>query len=177
MYSLLINFVSYFLLVPLLSLQCPSGRMKWCIHLSFQTNGRAKKGLICLSINKQFFFIYFHVQKAGEGGQQIDDDIKDKMKNIFIDELMRRYQITSTFERVSGTVHPFVKYTEDDLVVKFHKAHKHSLDITGEDWNPEYDLEYMCEAIKGLGKFSLNILLRKYLQYFFQKKIKHGSKF
>jgi hypothetical protein len=39
------------------------------------------------------------------------------MKSMFVDELMRRYAITSTLEMAQGTVGPLIKYPEDDIVV------------------------------------------------------------
>lgn len=49
--------------------------------------------------------------------EEINEEIKQKMKNFFIDELLRRYAITSTLEMAQGTVGPMIKYPPDDIVV------------------------------------------------------------
>lgn len=82
--------------------------------------------------------------------KQLDEEVKQKMKNFFIDELMRRYAITSTLEMAQGTVVPLVKYPENDIVVGFYQKERDT-NLAGEDWDPEADCEYLRVAMKGAG--------------------------
>ena len=84
-------------------------------------------------------------------GKEIDDDIKTKMKNIFVDELMRRFRCSATFEMASGTVMPLMTYPETDPVAAFYKKDRDE-DLVGEKWNAEADCEYLRKAMRGLGK-------------------------
>ncbi|XP_053393126.1 annexin A7-like [Mercenaria mercenaria] len=88
--------------------------------------------------------------QAREEKPVLDDEVKTKMKNIFIDELLRRYAITSTLEMAQGTVVPLDKYPPDDMVVAFYKE-KRDTDLAGEKWYPEADCEYLNVAMKGAG--------------------------
>ena len=85
-------------------------------------------------------------------GKEIDDDIKTKMKNIFVDELMRRFRCSATFEMASGTVMPLMSYPETDPVAAFYKKDRDE-DLVGEKWNAEADCEYLRKAMRGLGNF------------------------
>jgi len=89
-------------------------------------------------------------EEEQEDKRDIDEEVKERMKMIFIDELSRRYAVSSTFEMAQGTVVPMMKYPEDDIVVAFYKAERDE-DLTGKDWDPEADCEYLREAMKGLG--------------------------
>lgn len=82
--------------------------------------------------------------------KQLDEEIKAKMKNMFVDELLRRYAITSTLEMAQGTVVPLVKYPAEDMVVKFYQKERDT-DLAGENWDPEADCEYLRVAMKGAG--------------------------
>lgn len=89
-------------------------------------------------------------QEKAENKQQLNEEVKSKMKNMFIDELLRRYAITSTLEMAQGTVAPFLKYPSDDIVVGYYKKERNT-DLTGEEWNPEADCEYLRFSMKGAG--------------------------
>ncbi|KAL4240838.1 hypothetical protein ACF0H5_001625 [Mactra antiquata] len=89
-------------------------------------------------------------EEEDTSGKTIDDDIKDKMKKFYVDELMRRYAITSTFELANGVVCPMMKYPPEDMVVTFYKEERDT-DLAGEDWDPEADCEYLNVAMKGPG--------------------------
>ena len=79
------------------------------------------------------------------------------MRNIFIDELMRRYRLSATFEMATGTVVPLLTYPESDPVVAFYSKERNE-ELAGEEWNPEADCEYLRKAMKGLGKHYIYIL-------------------
>lgn len=100
-------------------------------------------------MNKFLFFL--DKKEPEEGVKKIDEDIKAKMKAFFVEELMRRYAITSTFELAVGVIVPMMKYPEDDIVVKFYKEERDT-DLAGEDWDPEADCEYLNVAMKGPGE-------------------------
>lgn len=89
------------------------------------------------------------VQEAPDA-KEIDEDIKARMKDIFVNELLRRYAITSTLEMAQGTVVPLVKYPADDIVVEFYKKERDT-ELAGEDWDAEADCEYLREAMRGPG--------------------------
>ena len=66
--------------------------------------------------------------------------------------MMRRQDLSGTFEITQGTVSPFGQYDEEDLVAMWHSGEK-SCDICGEDWDAEYDCEYIRKAIRGWGMY------------------------
>ncbi|XP_053393127.1 annexin A5-like [Mercenaria mercenaria] len=82
--------------------------------------------------------------------KELDEEVKTRMKNFFVDELLRRYAITSTLEMAQGTVVPMVKYHPEDIVVEFYKNERDT-DLAGEDWDAEADCEYLNVAMKGPG--------------------------
>lgn len=87
---------------------------------------------------------------VGTKCKDIDEDIKGQMRKIFIDELMRRYRLSATFEMATGTVVPLHTYPESDPVVAFYSKERNE-ELAGEEWNPEADCEYLRKAMKGLG--------------------------
>lgn len=89
-------------------------------------------------------------EQVSTKGKEINEDIKTQMRNIFIDELMRRYRVSGTFEMATGTVVPMHTYPEDDPVVAFYRKERDE-DLAGEKWRPEPDCEYLRKAMKGLG--------------------------
>lgn len=93
--------------------------------------------------------------------KQIDEDIKARMKAIFVEELLRRYAVTSTLEMAQGTVVPMVKYPENDIVVDFYKKERDE-DLAGQDWDAEADCEYLRVAMKGAGKHLSKQLLNSH---------------
>lgn len=99
--------------------------------------------------------------KQAPDSKQINEDIKGQMRNIFIDELIRRYRLSATFEMATGTVVPMHTYPESDPVVAFYRKDRDE-DLAGQKWNAEADCEYLRKAMKGLGK-ALNCLLKMYV--------------
>ena len=83
--------------------------------------------------------------------KDIDEQVKAQMKAVFMNELMRRYAVSSTFEVSQGTVVPMMKYPEDDIVVEFYRKERDE-DLAGKDWDAEADCEYLREAMRGLGR-------------------------
>lgn len=89
-------------------------------------------------------------EPAPDRSKEINADIKGQMRNIFIDELLRRYRVSATFEMATGTVVPMHTYPEGDPVVKFYRKDRDE-DLAGQKWNAEADCEYLRKAMKGLG--------------------------
>ncbi|KAH3873321.1 hypothetical protein DPMN_036553, partial [Dreissena polymorpha] len=89
-------------------------------------------------------------EEPAENKKQLDEEVKKKMKSMFVNELMRRYVITATLEMAQGTVGPLVKYPADDMVVAFYKKERDT-ELAGQDWDPEADCEYLRVAMKGAG--------------------------
>ena len=73
------------------------------------------------------------------------------MKKIFIDELMRRQDVSGTFELTSGTVVPLDVYKTDDPVAKSFRNERDT-PLGGEPWDPQADCEYLRKAMKGIGE-------------------------
>ena len=73
------------------------------------------------------------------------------MKNNFIDELMRRQDVSGTFELTSGTVVPLDVYTVNDPVAEFYTKERDT-DLNGKKWDCEADCEYLRKAMKGMGE-------------------------
>ncbi|XP_060572316.1 annexin-B12-like [Ruditapes philippinarum] len=82
--------------------------------------------------------------------KDLDEEVKTRMKNFYVEELLRRNAITSTLEMAQGTVVPMVKYFPEDIVVEFYKNERDT-DLAGEDWDAEADCEYLNVAMKGPG--------------------------
>ena len=80
------------------------------------------------------------------------------MKHIFIEELMRRYMISSSYEMSNGTIVPMMVYMESDPVVAW-KNEQHDSNIAGKKWKAEYDAEYLRFAMKGLGRNKIYLLI------------------
>ncbi len=63
-------------------------------------------------------------------------------------------QLTGMFDPVAGTVEMFEEYDEADLVAAWFSAEKGE-ELVGKKWDPEYDAQYMRQAIKGWGQCSV----------------------
>ncbi|XP_052786079.1 annexin A4-like isoform X1 [Mya arenaria] len=85
-----------------------------------------------------------------DSGNDIDEEVKQRFRSMFVEELMRRYQISGTLEMVQGTVGPLIKYPEDDIVVNFYREERDT-ELKDQEWDPEADCEYLRAAMKGLG--------------------------
>ena len=82
-----------------------------------------------------------------------DDSLKLELRSRFIDELMRRQEVSGTFENTMGTVTPFEEYDEEDPVAKWFSECKGD-SIVGEKWDALFDCEYLRDGIRGWGKKS-----------------------
>jgi hypothetical protein len=73
-----------------------------------------------------------------------EEEIKERVKGIYINELMRRIDRSGTLDVTSGTVHGFPVYTDDDPVVEFNKK-KNDYEIAGKEWQmvPKNIIEYI----------------------------------
>jgi annexin A7/11 len=91
-------------------------------------------------------------ERAAELQKRLEEDsgMKDELKQRFVQELMRRQEVSGTFEETMGTVFPFHKYDEEDPCAAWFNSEK-GQDINGEDWDPLYDAEYLRNGIKGWG--------------------------
>lgn len=73
------------------------------------------------------------------------------MKQVFVDELIRREKVSGTFEVTEGTVKPFEIYSSSDPVVAWYSKNRGE-ELSGKKWNCEADCEYLRDAMKGLGE-------------------------
>ncbi|XP_074647782.1 annexin-B12-like [Tubulanus polymorphus] len=77
-------------------------------------------------------------------------DLREEIRNNFIDEMMRRQDISGTFEITQGTVRAFVNYGVNDPVNLWSQKEL-KVDITDKPWDAETDCEYLRAAMKGAG--------------------------
>ena len=100
-------------------------------------------------------------QKAEEKAQKLqeklenNEELKQELRSKFIAELMRRQEVSGTFEETQGTVFPYMTYEETDPVTVWFKTKRKdgSMDIAGEKWeNGEYDAEFLRFGMRGAGK-------------------------
>ncbi len=78
--------------------------------------------------------------------------MKESLRQRFVDELMRRQEVSGTFEETQGVIFPYVKYDDqDDPVVVWFREKKEE-DILGESWEPLYDSEFLRHGMRGIGK-------------------------
>ncbi|XP_076460206.1 annexin A4-like [Babylonia areolata] len=82
--------------------------------------------------------------------EEMKEKVRQRMKQVFIDELHRREQVSGTFEVTEGTVRPFAVYDAEDPVCKWYNENRGE-DLAGKKWNCEADCEYFRDAMKGLG--------------------------
>lgn len=82
--------------------------------------------------------------------EEMKEKVREQMKLVFINELIRREKVSGTFELTEGTIKPYVKYDADDPVTKWY-IHQGEEDITGKKWHFEPDCRYLRDAMKGLG--------------------------
>ncbi|XP_076455725.1 annexin A5-like [Babylonia areolata] len=87
--------------------------------------------------------------------EEMQEKVRERMKKVYVDELVRREEVSGTFEMTEGTVKPMRMYTAEDPVVVWY-AENRGEDLMDEDgnkgkWNLEADCEYLNEAMKGLG--------------------------
>lgn len=99
-------------------------------------------------------------QKAEEKARKLqeklenNEELKAQLRTKFIDELMRRQEVSGTFEETQGTVVPCITYEEDDPVTIWFATDREegTMDIVGEPWDGQYDAEFLRNGMKGLGK-------------------------
>ena len=60
-------------------------------------------------------------------------------------------QLTGMFDPVAGTIEAIEEYDEADMVAAWFSTEKGE-DLVGNKWDPEYDAQYMRNAIRGWGK-------------------------
>lgn len=82
--------------------------------------------------------------------EEMKEKVREQMKRVFFDELIRREKVSGTFELTEGTVKPYVKYDAGDPVTKWYTQQGED-DITGKKWHCEPDCRYLRDAMKGLG--------------------------
>ncbi|KAK2169415.1 hypothetical protein LSH36_10g09004 [Paralvinella palmiformis] len=98
-------------------------------------------------------------QKAEEKARKLqeklenNEELKAQLRMKFIDELMRRQEVSGTFEETQGTVVPCITYEEDDPVTIWFATDREegTMDIVGEPWDGQYDAEFLRNGMKGLG--------------------------
>ncbi|XP_067936077.1 annexin-B12-like isoform X2 [Watersipora subatra] len=92
------------------------------------------------------------LERAKTVGELLKKDakLKEKVRQSFIDELMKQQETSGTFELTEGTVKPFTAYSAGDPVQIF-SAQERNVDLTGKAWDSEADSEYLRKAMKGLG--------------------------
>ncbi|VDI14373.1 annexin A7/11, partial [Mytilus galloprovincialis] len=82
-----------------------------------------------------------------------EEEIKERVKAIYIAELLRRIDRSGTLDVTSGTVVGYPVYTEDDPVLQFN-TEKNGYEFNKDEplkWDPELDCEYLRDALKGWG--------------------------
>ena len=91
-----------------------------------------------------------------------DDSLKQELRARFIEELMRRQEVSGTFEETQGMVIPFEEYDAEDPVAVWYGSQRETpADIVGERWDPLYDSEYLKFAMDGCGEDSAFVYLSK----------------
>ena len=98
-------------------------------------------------------------RKAEEKARQLqeklesNENLKEELHTRFIDELMRRQEVSGTFEQTQGVVFPCEEYDAEDPVAVWYNSERDSpADIAGESWDPLYDSEYLKFAMDGCGQ-------------------------
>lgn len=98
-------------------------------------------------------------RKAEEKARQLqeklesNDNLKGELRARFIGELLRRQEVSGTFEETQGVVFPCESYDEEDPVAVWYNSERDPpADITGEAWDPLYDSEYLYSAMDGCGE-------------------------
>jgi hypothetical protein len=81
-----------------------------------------------------------------------NEGIKEKVKQAFINEMMRRQDCNGTFDITQGLVDEYKTYTSDDPVVPYYSKER-QCELAGEKWDVEADCEYLRKAMKGLGNY------------------------
>lgn len=82
--------------------------------------------------------------------ENMKEIVRERMKQAFVDELIRRERVSGTFEMTEGTVKPFTQYDRNDPVVAWYEKTK-GCELAGKSWDCEVDCEYFNAAMKGLG--------------------------
>lgn len=78
--------------------------------------------------------------------------------NFIITHKARFTELFITFVCYSvGVIFPIVKYTDKDPVAIWYAENK--FPIADEDWNPEYDVEFLRNGFRGIGRPRVYILL------------------
>ena len=94
-------------------------------------------------------------EKARELQEKLanNDNMKEELRSRFIDELMRRQEVSGTFEETQGVVFPMDEYDAEDPVAVWYASERDTTaDIAGERWDPQYDCEYLDWAMDGCGR-------------------------
>uniref|UniRef100_K1QM99 Annexin A4 n=1 Tax=Magallana gigas TaxID=29159 RepID=K1QM99_MAGGI len=84
-----------------------------------------------------------------ETDPKVEAMLKEKLRSVYIDELMRRLKVSGTLDITEGTIGFYHTYGPTDPVVEF-MATKDE-DLTKKKWNAEYDVQYLRSAMRGLG--------------------------
>ncbi|KAL8558385.1 hypothetical protein ACOMHN_019794 [Nucella lapillus] len=82
--------------------------------------------------------------------EKMEEMVRERMKQAFVDELIRRERVSGTFEMTEGTVKPFSQYDDQDPVVVWYEKTK-GCGLANKSWDCEVDCEYFNAAMKGLG--------------------------
>lgn len=84
-----------------------------------------------------------------ETDPKVEAMLKEKLRSVYIDELMRRLKVSGTLDITEGTIGFYHTYGPTDPVLEF-MATKDE-DLTKKKWNAEYDVQYLRSAMRGLG--------------------------
>lgn len=105
-------------------------------------------------------------KKAEEKARQLqeklesNDSLKEELRERFLSELMRRQEVSGTFEETQGVVFPFDEYDAEDPVAVWYNSERDTpADISGEPWDPLYDSEYLKYAMDGCGQYTSGQML------------------
>ena len=79
--------------------------------------------------------------------------LKEKLRSVYIDELMRRLKVSGTLDITEGTIGYYHSYDPEDPVVKYMASRDEDiLKKKQPNWKAEYDVQYLRDAMKGLGR-------------------------
>ncbi|XP_061174954.1 annexin A5-like [Saccostrea echinata] len=93
-------------------------------------------------------------EEEEEEEDDVDPDVeamlKERLRTTYIDELMRRLKVSGTLDITQGTIGAYARYEPEDPVFKFMASKGEDLSENPK-WDPECDVQYLRDAMKGLG--------------------------